>query len=51
MSLSEIGRIGGHTQERTTYRYINADMETARRAAAMLDEFNGQEVRMTEIIH
>ena len=51
MSLSEVGRIGGHTQERTTYRYINADMETARRAAAMLNEFNGQEVERRETIH
>lgn len=51
MSLSEVGRIGGHTQARTTYRYINADMDTARRAAAMLDEFNGQEVERREAIH
>jgi len=51
MSLSEVGRIGGHTQERTTYRYINADMETARRAAAILDEFNSQESRTRETVH
>lgn len=51
MSLSEVGRIGGHTQERTTYRYINADMETARRAAAMLDEFNSQDTHTKETVH
>lgn len=38
--LSEVGRILGHTQANTTYRYVNANVETARRAAAVLDEFN-----------
>ena len=38
--LSEVGRVLGHTQPVTTYRYVNANEETARRAAAALDEFN-----------
>lgn len=42
MPLSEVGRILGHTQANTTYRYVNADTETASRAAAALDAFNAQ---------
>ena len=38
--LSEVGRVLGHTQANTTYRYVNANVETAKRAAAVLDEFN-----------
>jgi integrase len=38
--LSEVGRALGHTQANTTYRYVNANVETARRAAAALNEFN-----------
>jgi integrase len=38
--LSEVGRVLGHTQANTTYRYVNANVETARRAAAVLDKFN-----------
>jgi integrase len=38
--LSEVGRALGHTQANTTFRYINANVETARRVAAVLDEFN-----------
>ncbi len=40
--LSEVGRILGHTQANTTYRYVNANAETARRAAAALDAFNAE---------
>jgi integrase len=40
MPLSEVGRVLGHTQANTTYRYVNANLETAKRAAAALDEFN-----------
>ncbi|HKQ06193.1 MAG TPA: site-specific integrase [Blastocatellia bacterium] len=40
MPLSEVGRMLGHTQANTTYRYVNANVETAKRAAAVLDEFN-----------
>jgi integrase len=42
MPLEEVGRILGHTQPSTTYRYVNADMETARRAAAALDAFHAE---------
>jgi len=45
--LSEVGRVLGHTQANTTYRYVNANVETARRAAAALDTFNA-EVEMQE---
>ena len=38
--LSEVGRGLGHTQPVTTYRYVNANVETARRAAAVLDALN-----------
>lgn len=38
--LAEVGRVLGHTQANTTYRYVNANVETARRAAAALDAFN-----------
>ncbi|MGI8731842.1 MAG: tyrosine-type recombinase/integrase [Pyrinomonadaceae bacterium] len=40
MPLSEVGRVLGHTQANTTYRYVNANVETAKRAAAALDTFN-----------
>jgi integrase len=40
MPLSEVGRVLGHTQISTTYRYVNANVETAQRAAAILDRFN-----------
>ena len=30
----------GHTQANNTYRYVNPNVETARRAAAILDELN-----------
>jgi integrase len=38
--LGEVGRVLGHTQPSTTYRYVNANHETTRRAAAALDFFN-----------
>ncbi len=37
IALAEIGRLLGHTQPQTTYRYVNADSETARRASDALD--------------
>lgn len=42
MPLSEVGRVLGHTQANTTFRYVNANVETARRAAALIDEFNAE---------
>lgn len=38
--LSEVGRILGHSQPVTTYRYVNINRETARRAADALASFN-----------
>ncbi len=40
--LPEVGRVLGHSQANTTYRYINANIETTRRAAAALDAFNSE---------
>jgi integrase len=40
LSLYEVGRILGHTQPTTTYRYVNANHETIRRAAAVIDALN-----------
>jgi len=40
ISLSEVGRVLGHTQPTTTYRYVNANVETARRAAEALASFS-----------
>src|ERR1051325_8423763 len=41
--LSEVGRVLGHSNPNTTYRYVNANVETARRASAALDAFNAPE--------
>jgi hypothetical protein len=41
--LAEVGRILGHQQPSTTYRYVNTDHETAVRVAAALDRFNATE--------
>ncbi|MFY9226873.1 MAG: site-specific integrase, partial [Blastocatellia bacterium] len=38
--LPEVGRILGHTQANTTYRYVNANADTARRVAMALDSFH-----------
>lgn len=38
--LAEVGRVLGHTQPSTTFRYVNANLETAQRAAAALDAYN-----------
>lgn len=40
--LSEVGRVLGHSQANTTYRYVNANVETVKRAAAALDAFNAE---------
>jgi integrase len=42
LPLMEVGRILGHTQANTTYRYVNANTETAKRAAAALDAFHNE---------
>jgi integrase len=40
LQLAEVGRVLGHTQPSTTYRYVNANIETARRAADALASFS-----------
>jgi integrase len=51
----EVGRLLGHTQANTTYRYVNANTETALRAAEALDVMlaanEAQEISATEIVH
>jgi len=42
LPLPEVGRVLGHTLANTTYRYVNANIETTRRAAAILDAFNSE---------
>lgn len=39
MPIQMVGRILGHSQPQTTYRYLSADTETATQAAAILDAF------------
>jgi integrase len=39
MSLAEVGRILGHSEPRTTYRYTNANAATLERAAAILEAY------------
>ena len=56
LPLAEVGRVLGHTQANTTYRYVNANLETARRASEALDTFhaNGPEAQpssnVTELV-
>jgi hypothetical protein len=52
--LSEVGRVLGHTQTNTTYLYVNANVETAKRAAAALDAFNAEATEAAptaELVH
>lgn len=48
LPLSEVGRILGHTQANTTYRYVNANSETAYRAAKALDTFLTEVLKDTD---
>lgn len=45
MPLQMVGRILGHSQPQTTYRYLSADAETAAQAAAILDALNKENHR------
>jgi integrase len=47
--LSEVGRVLGHTQTNTTYRYVNANVDTARRAADVLAEFGNESPSGTDV--
>jgi integrase len=40
MPLPEVARILGHSSITTTYRYVNATEDTAKRAASILDDFH-----------
>lgn len=40
ISLTEVGRVLGHTKPQTTYRYTNLTSETAKRAADALEAFS-----------
>jgi integrase len=40
LPLQEVGRVLGHSQNSTTYRYVNANAETVQRAAAIMDALN-----------
>lgn len=42
LPLQMVGRILGHSQPQTTYRYLSADAETAAQAAAILGAFQSQ---------
>lgn len=51
--LSEVGRVLGHKLPSTTYRYVNANTETVKRAAAALDGFNNavETTEPTELVN
>jgi hypothetical protein len=53
MSLSEVGRILGHSLPQTTYRYTNADAATIQRAAEVIDAFHaeGQPSQTSEAVN
>jgi hypothetical protein len=43
-----------HSQANTTYRYVNANVETAKRVAAALDAFNAEATEAAppaELVH
>ena len=44
LPIQMVGRILGHSQVNTTYRYLSADAETAIQAAAILEKFSSSEV-------
>ena len=48
MPLAEVGRVLGHTQPSTTFRYVNINADTARRAADLLDMFNSATINQTQ---
>lgn len=53
MSLSEVGRILGHSQPTTTYRYVNSDAATIQRAAEAIDAFHaeGENINAPEVVN
>jgi len=45
LPLQMVGRILGHSQPQTTYRYLSASAETAAQAAAILETFHANETQ------
>jgi integrase len=45
LPLAEVGRTLGHTQINTTYRYVNPNVQTAKRVAEIMDELNSAETQ------
>jgi integrase len=43
LPLQIVGRILGHSQPQTTYRYLSADAEATAQAAAILEAFQTQQ--------
>jgi integrase len=48
MPLQMVGRILGHSQPQTTYRYLSADLEATEQAAAILEAFQTQKKQPLE---
>jgi integrase len=48
ISLVEVGRILGHSQPTTTYRYVNPDSLTIQRAAEAIDAFHAEPQKAEE---
>lgn len=48
LSREEVGKILGHTEANTTYRYINTNHETLRRVALALESYTDKIYQMTE---
>ena len=48
LPLAEVSRVLGHTQPTMTYRYTNLTVESAKRAAAMLDEMHGSNLLVND---
>jgi hypothetical protein len=54
MPLQMVGRILGHSQPQTTYRYLSADVEATEQAAAILEAFQTQTkqpIKQAELIN
>jgi site-specific recombinase XerD len=50
MPLQLAGRILGHSQVNTTYRYLSANSETIAQAAAILEAFSGSAGKTQESV-
>jgi integrase len=50
MPLHMVGRILGHSQPQTTYRYLSADLDTAKQAAAILEALQPTSIEQSTVI-